>query len=127
MVNPVTVPEPLQIVVLIFRPITAPVINQGLFIPGAGFDIPKPFTGWLAHRQQYMGMVIAGVFALTRNRAMDGDIGHHAEIDKLILDKALGEIKALIWRQLVRQRQYDAAGDLGITARFCLLCLVPQR
>ena len=75
--------------------------------------------------QQHMRMKMPSI-AVTGKWIVQGQVGNHPPCHELLHHKAPDERQALLGRQLVRQRDIDFTGKLGIPALFHLLDVVPE-
>ena len=64
--------------------------------------------------------------AFTGNGVVQSEIGDHPPLHELFQHEAPDERQPLLGRQLVRQRDIDFTGKLGIPALFNLLDVVPE-
>jgi hypothetical protein len=117
--------EPL---VHVLGPGFAPVRKQLGFVPLADFGAEARLSivadFHLAHAQHDMRVRLG--FAVRPNIPMDIEIGDHAAIDKLALDKVAGQLDAIRLDHLAGNGELDLTGQLCVLAQFRRLDIVPQ-
>ena len=125
MVDPRLEPTRRQPLVDVHRQLLTPLLDQGRGIP-VPYLGPEPLGPDRAQRQQHMGVDLGPGAVRHGLAAMHVEIGHHAAVDEQLLHDGPGELDVLRLRQLVRQRELDVTGQLGVLAPLCRLDRVPQ-
>lgn len=86
----------------------------------------QPGLGRFAQGQHDVGVEVARIVAALGHRLMQREVRHHAAAGELLANERLDHGAALVAAQLVRQRDVDLPGQLGVGTVLHPLDCVPE-